>query len=60
MEPASTGAQPHRSAAYPTEPARIPVFEVSDGDYSARFARSPEDLERVQRLRYEVFNLELG
>jgi putative hemolysin len=60
MEPASTGAQPHKFAAYPTEPARIPVFEVSDGDYSARFARSPEDLERLQRLRYEVFNLELG
>jgi putative hemolysin len=30
------------------------------GRYEARFARSLEDLRKVQRLRFEVFNLELS
>ena len=60
MQPASTGPRIEPAGGYPPDPARIPAFEVSDGAYSARFARSPTDLERVLRLRYRVFNLELG
>ena len=30
------------------------------GRFRARFARTPEDVEAAQRLRYEVFNRELG
>jgi len=60
MDQASTGAQRADAGAYPVDPDRIPEFDVSDGAYSARFARTQADLEAVQRLRYEVFNLELG
>jgi putative hemolysin len=60
MQQASTGVPRRDSRGYPPDPALIPAFAVSDGDYSARFARSEDDLERVLRLRYEVFNLELG
>lgn len=60
MHQPSTGAPIRDSRGYPPDPARIPPFEVSDGAYSARFARGGADLERVLRLRYRVFNLELG
>lgn len=49
-----------------SETTSYPVFEdlIPDVDYSAdhyelSFARSVEDLEEVQRLRFEVFNVEL-
>ncbi len=38
---------------------RLPPKEDLDGPYELDFARSAEDLEAIQRLRYEVFNLEL-
>lgn len=45
---------------YPVEPARIPPGVLVSGRYSIRYAASLADLQAVQRLRYEVFNLELG
>lgn len=60
MEHASTGAPRRQAQAYPPDPSRIPAFDVSDGNYVARFARSAAELEAVLRLRYRVFNLELG
>jgi putative hemolysin len=33
---------------------------VGAGRYTVRFARTVEDLDQIQRLRFEVFNLELG
>jgi len=38
----------------------IPTFEIREGRYRSRFARTEEDVRAVLRLRYEVFNLELG
>ena len=35
-------------------------FRLSEGKYTARFAESKSDIEAAQRLRFEVFNLELG
>ena len=43
----------------PTTHAR-PEFEFVDGDYRCRLARDRADLEEILRLRYVVFNLELG
>lgn len=50
-----------------TEPAAYPVFtdampqdEIREGRYSVRFARTREELDAVLKLRFEVFNLELG
>lgn len=39
---------------------RIPHCDEVSGRYRLRFARDSRDLDAVQRLRYEVFNLELG
>ncbi|HXG43235.1 MAG TPA: GNAT family N-acyltransferase [Gemmatimonadales bacterium] len=45
---------------YPSFPALLPPGQVEAGHYVVRFARSAEELDQVERLRFEVFNLELG
>lgn len=45
---------------YPAEPGSIPATKIEAGSYLVRFARTPEDLDRVLALRYRIFNLELG
>jgi len=44
---------------YPVYLSGIPQFEISQGQYVARFARTREELDAVLKLRFEVFNLEL-
>lgn len=44
------------AAVLPVAPDRA----IEAGSYVARFARTAEDLDRILRLRYEIFNLELG
>ena len=44
----------------PAQPWGIPDLSLRSGPYRARFARSRADVEAVQRLRFQVFNLELG
>jgi len=46
--------------AYPVFPRGIPDSIKGAGKYQVRFASTGKDLEAVQRLRFEVFNLELG
>lgn len=38
----------------------LPPREVPDGPYELDFARCPGDVEAIQRLRFDVFNLELN
>ncbi len=38
----------------------ISTFTLNEGNYTAAFAETPADIEAAQRLRYRVFNLELG
>ncbi len=45
---------------YPTSALAIPEIEISEGAYTARFARNRQELDQVLKLRFEVFNLELG
>ncbi len=45
---------------YPGSPEQLPDGELQAGRYTVRFARSVEDLDAIQRLRFEIFNLELG
>lgn len=45
---------------YPICPERIPSVHEESSRYELRFARDLDDLRRIQRLRFEVFNLELG
>jgi putative hemolysin len=57
----SAGLAPRELATeYPAFPQLLPAGEVDAGRYLVRFARSVEDLDQVERLRFEVFNLELG
>ena len=46
--------------SYPVFPQGIPEPIRDRGKYELRFASSPAELEAVQRLRFEIFNLELG
>jgi len=45
---------------YPSHGDLIPDGGIDRGRYTLRFATTPEELMAVQRLRFEVFNLELG
>jgi len=45
---------------YPGTPAALPAGELPGGSYRARFALGLDDLRAIQRLRFEVFNVELG
>lgn len=45
---------------YPVSPDRLPPVDRTAGSYRLRFGRTPQDLESVQRLRFGVFNCELG
>ncbi len=55
-EPAETSPVPH----YPPHPDRLPSGHAEQGRYRARFARTGAELDAILRLRFEVFNLELG
>lgn len=44
---------------YPPAPDACPSAVIEAGAYRARFACDTGDLERIQELRYRVFNLEL-
>ena len=48
------------SASYPRHAAGIPEWTHRQGAYECRFARTHRDLDAVERLRYDVFNRELG
>ncbi len=54
--PTRTRAQ----AGHPAVPASVPQDTIDRGRYRLRFARDLDDLDSVLRLRYEVFNVELG
>lgn len=57
----ATGApQGSRVAGYPVALDALPTDIVEAGRYRLSFARTPEDLDRILRLRFTVFNLELG
>jgi putative hemolysin len=47
-------------ARYPGSPELLPPLDRTAGSYRLRFGRSAADLAAVQRLRFAVFNRELG
>ncbi len=49
-----------RSAAYPIRGDLLPTATIAEGRYEVCFARTESELDELLRLRYEVFNLELG
>lgn len=49
-----------QATGYPVRPEGLPDEVLSAGSYEVRFARSVPELDEVLRLRYGIFNLELG
>jgi putative hemolysin len=49
-----------RETESPLCPVTGPAFEKRAGRYTLRLARTPAELDAVLKLRFEVFNLELG
>lgn len=45
--------------AYPQFSEYLPLEIIKEGKYELRFASTPEELDTIKRLRFEVFNLEL-
>lgn len=60
LETTAVGPKNLVSDRYPIEPWAIPDLDLRSGPYRARFARNRTDVEAAQRLRFQVFNLELG
>jgi putative hemolysin len=50
----------HGVLSFPAAPQAVPRSSAPVGRYLMRFARTEEELDRILRLRYQVFNLELG
>lgn len=48
------------AAQLPIGISDVPIAEIGDARYAVRFAQTSEELDAVLRLRFEVFNLELG
>jgi putative hemolysin len=59
-EAIDSGPESIRLDAYPVFKQSIPDREICADPYRVRFARTREDLDQVLKLRFEVFNLELG
>ena len=51
---------PLPTGVLPIGVADVPLTEIGDARYAVRFAQTAEELDAVLRLRFEVFNLELG
>ena len=49
-----------RATGYPVAEEALPQGDLASGKYRLTFVRSLEQLWALQRLRFEVFNLELG
>lgn len=50
----------HAPGIFPVCPDLVPSKVLEEGRYQVRFARTGAELDEVLRLRFEVFNLELG
>lgn len=48
------------TTSYPVHRTARPQVELREGRYLVRFARTRAELDEVLKLRFEVFNLELG
>ncbi|MEM9290097.1 MAG: GNAT family N-acyltransferase [Acidobacteriota bacterium] len=62
MLPETTGqpSDDNSISTYPIMPDRVPDVSIRQGRYLLTFARDESQLRQVQRLRFQIFNLELG
>lgn len=59
-ESGAAAPRPRHATGFPVAEAGLPSDVVRSGPYRLSFARSVEELHAIQRLRFEVFNLELN
>ena len=59
-ESASLPSRPVEPPGILPSPELLPAGEIEIGSYRLRFARSASDIDRLLKLRFQVFNLELG
>ena len=57
--PLPTGSTLPEAAALPGIPEAL-RFEIAEGRFLVRLARTEQEVEAAQRLRFQVFNIELG
>jgi putative hemolysin len=55
-----TGVETALPAVYPARRELLPDGEIAEGRYAIRFAQNVAELDEVLRLRFQVFNLEMG
>ena len=60
LAPCSVDTRAAQSRGWATYDGTVPPIAIQEGRYVARFARSRSEVEAALRLRFEVFNLELG
>lgn len=58
--PAPQAGRGPRQTIYPVSPGSLPEEPFTSGSYRLEFARTEDALDDILRLRFEVFNLELG
>lgn len=51
---------PPEALTFPASHHAAPTAKISTGRYEVRFAQTPDELDQILRLRYEVFNVELN
>lgn len=56
----STAPDFQKAFDYPFQTENAPTEEITEGRYTVRFARTPEEIDAALRLRFSVFNLELN
>lgn len=60
LSKATAAPQDRLLETYPSGKQHLPTIEITEGRYSVRFAQNQAELDAVLKLRFEVFNLELG
>ncbi len=58
--PAASQNAPIDAPEYPCFGESLPDLQMREGRYRVRFASDLDDLDEILKLRFEVFNLELG
>ncbi|MEM8931309.1 MAG: GNAT family N-acyltransferase [Acidobacteriota bacterium] len=58
--PTTTDRETDAPATYPVAADLVPDRVLDEGRYRLRFARTHDELDAILRLRFEVFNIELG
>ncbi len=48
------------SQVFPLHREQLPTTTLGESHYEIRFAQTSEELDAIQKLRFEVFNLEMG